>query len=546
MEHTVPAGYTVPPTQSETNGSSPACAIAGDDKHLRFDAYCVDAFEQVPTRKWAAKAIKRFQILLNNAPADSSRYVQAGDIITFAHDNRIPPKLYEFKLTVLFEDEYLAVIVKPAGIPTNGSMWRTAENALPFNLKKSTISDALTVPRTVHRLDTPTSGLLLCAKTAAAHAALGKMFESKQVQKRYMALVVGRLEGEGDITVDVDGRRAHSKYKVLAHHRSIVPGWLTTVDLVPVTGRTHQLRRHMQHMGTPILGDSTYGDEGTTLKKHGLWLCSVELRFMHPFTHKEIALQHPMPAKFSSHRDREQRRWDEREHRLKVTHPQRKADLEKVLTELLVTVATDKGNAALPSVGVTQAPGPGWITDVDRSSCRSMLALLAMPDTDVFSHSTVAPGHFVASAYVLSPDRTSLLTVARGVSLCGALLQTTRSGVAVAQGDDEVKDADAAVNVPTVHIDPLDASPAAAAQRGVTEVLGTDLALTPLRPEDSEVLLLGLDSEEMTAAGCTHFHLRFAFVAQSSQLQVQRSKPKTAKRKYAQPCLYRCCQSHII
>ena len=63
----------------------------------------------------------------------------------------------------------------------------------------------------------------------------------------------------------MDGKIAHSKYKVITHYRSIVPGWITVVDLWPLTGRTHQLRKHMQHMGTPILGDAAYGAEGTPI-----------------------------------------------------------------------------------------------------------------------------------------------------------------------------------------------------------------------------------------------------------------------------------------
>lgn len=105
MEHIVPSGYEAPPCETS---ASLASACEQDAKRERLDTYCVEIFDHVPTRKWAAKAIKRQQILLNNEPTDSSRYIQAGDIITCAHDTRIPPKLYEFKLTVLYEDEHLA------------------------------------------------------------------------------------------------------------------------------------------------------------------------------------------------------------------------------------------------------------------------------------------------------------------------------------------------------------------------------------------------------------------------------------------------------
>ena len=125
----------------------------------------------------------------------------------------------------------------------------------------------------------PTSGLLLCAKTASARVALGNMFEIKTVRKRYTALVVGRLDGEGEIKTEMDGKFAHSKYTVVAHHRSIVPGWITTVDLWPLTGRTHQLRKHMQHMGTPILGDTTYvhNQYRPCIRRRVLFVCTEDI-----------------------------------------------------------------------------------------------------------------------------------------------------------------------------------------------------------------------------------------------------------------------------
>lgn len=140
----------------------------------------------------------------------------------------------------------------------------------------------------------PTSGLLLCAKTASARVTLGNMFEIKTVRKRYTALVVGRLDGEGEIKTEMDGKFAHSKYTVVAHHRSIVPGWITTVDLWPLTGRTHQLRKHMQHMGTPILGDTVYVHNQYRPYIRGAAFClSAQRSYLHMCAHTFLLLFFP-------------------------------------------------------------------------------------------------------------------------------------------------------------------------------------------------------------------------------------------------------------
>jgi 23S rRNA-/tRNA-specific pseudouridylate synthase len=129
------------------------------------------------------------------------------------------------------------------------------------------------------------------------------------VVKEYVALVVGRLDGEGEVTAPIDGRAARTAWVALAQTPALRSGWITTVALRPHTGRTHQLRRHLAGLGHPVLGDRVYGAEGTTLLGKGLFLAAVALTLPHPDTAAQVTARMPVPAKFQSFRAREARRW---------------------------------------------------------------------------------------------------------------------------------------------------------------------------------------------------------------------------------------------
>ncbi len=147
------------------------------------------------------------------------------------------------------------------------------------------------------------------AKTARALMATHRAFQERRVRKTYRALAVGRLDGEGTVSEPVDGRAAITRWRAVDHCRSLKAGWLTTVELSPVTGRTHQLRRHLAALGTPILGDVAYGIDGLVYRGKGLFLWAVALRLDHPITGQPLALRVEEPPKFASMRAREERRW---------------------------------------------------------------------------------------------------------------------------------------------------------------------------------------------------------------------------------------------
>jgi tRNA pseudouridine65 synthase/23S rRNA pseudouridine1911/1915/1917 synthase len=236
------------------------------------------------------------------------------ELVVHAGNRTLPPVL-DLPLHLYSEDDHIAVVGKPPGIAVSGNTARTVERALRGNVRVSPQVDALPWPRPVHRLDAPTGGLLLVAKTATAMVSLGRQFQQRRVQKRYLALVTGRLDGDGTVRSPVEGRPAETAYRALSHTRSLRTEWLTTVEARPATGRTHQIRRHLAELGHPVVGDRQYGAEGSVLRSKGLFLWAVELRFEHPVTGATVVVSTDPPPKFSTYPEREERRW----HRVRET-----------------------------------------------------------------------------------------------------------------------------------------------------------------------------------------------------------------------------------
>lgn len=192
----------------------------------------------------------------------------------------------------------MAVINKPAGILVSGNSFKTIDNALEQNIAKSNLVDA-TKPRPVHRLDYPTTGLLLIGKTSASILALNKLFENKEITKTYLAVTIGKMSIEGTITTMVDNKKALSKYNVIKSVNSKKFAYLNLVKLRPETGRKHQLRVHLSSTGNPILGDAQYGIEGKIIKGKGLYLHAYSLDFIHPFTNDKMSFKKEPHKKFA-------------------------------------------------------------------------------------------------------------------------------------------------------------------------------------------------------------------------------------------------------
>ncbi|MEP2238500.1 MAG: RluA family pseudouridine synthase [Maribacter sp.] len=266
---------------------------------LRLQEYGVGVFESIKTKSALKKAIKKNLVLVNGAIATTATMIVGGEEIAYRQlpENKTKTRLV-LKLDVVYEDEHLAVINKPAGILVSGNGFKTVANALPQNLKKSSAIDAVT-PQPVHRLDYATTGLLLVGKTNSMIINLNQLFEFKKITKEYYAVTIGKMETNGIINSEIDGKPSISSFEVVASIISERFSFLNLVKLSLHTGRRHQLRKHLLSIGNPILGDATYFLEGLQLKRKGLYLHARSLRFQHPITNEEICVESDLPKKFT-------------------------------------------------------------------------------------------------------------------------------------------------------------------------------------------------------------------------------------------------------
>ncbi|MGN0778778.1 MAG: RluA family pseudouridine synthase [Aristaeellaceae bacterium] len=220
------------------------------------------------------------------------------------------PLAEDIPLTILYQDDDLAVVVKPCGMvvhPAAGNEDGTLVNALLHHLDSLGGIGGELRPGIVHRLDKDTSGLLLVAKHDEAQLSLSRQLQERQMEKHYRALVDGLIkEDSGRIeapiarskkdrkkmAVDPEGREAITEWTVLARGRGV-----TLLDVHILTGRTHQIRVHMKHIGHPVCGDPIYGSpRGAKVPR--LMLHAYTLTFTHPVTGERMTFTAPLPDAF--------------------------------------------------------------------------------------------------------------------------------------------------------------------------------------------------------------------------------------------------------
>jgi 23S rRNA pseudouridine1911/1915/1917 synthase len=301
-----------------------AFTVTSSGTGLRLDQFL--ALQTGWSRARLQKLLKAGRIVVNGRPRPASYRVRGGDNVAVSVPEPEPSYLAPeaLPLEILFEDQDLLVVNKPPGLvvhPGAGHQRGTLLNALVHHCPELKDIGEVSRPGLVHRLDKDTSGLLVVAKTALAHAALVAQFQEHAITKIYQALVWDRLpEIEGRIEKEV-GRHPTARQKMSVHARrgkpaitfwrvvQEFPGPLTLVELSPQTGRTHQLRVHLASEGHPVVGDATYGGGVSRLAMHprlsglkGLihrqLLHAWRLGITHPRTGKPLTWEAPLPEDF--------------------------------------------------------------------------------------------------------------------------------------------------------------------------------------------------------------------------------------------------------
>jgi 23S rRNA pseudouridine1911/1915/1917 synthase len=291
---------------------------AGD----RLDVFLV---RQMPdwSRSQIQRLIRQGSVTLDSAPArKAGEEVTAGARISIRAEREEPRATPEdLPLEIIYEDNDLLVVNKAAGMVVHvgaGVKSGTLVNALLHHIATLSHAGGDLRPGIVHRLDKMTSGLVLVAKTDAAHRKLSEQFKRREVHKTYVALVHGRVASDtGQISKPVGRdpqrrtrmkaggiapREALTKYRVL---RRI--GNFTLLEALPQSGRTHQIRVHLSSLGHPVVGDTTYGAparlrfgerEEPTLPR--TFLHAAQLAFAHPLTGAPLQFEAPLPAELTA------------------------------------------------------------------------------------------------------------------------------------------------------------------------------------------------------------------------------------------------------
>ena len=268
------------------------------ENSIRFQEYAVGIFKIIPTKSGIKKAIKKKLIFIDGNIASTSKYISGNEKIElFQPEDTATFKRLELNIEVLFEDDYLAIVYKPSGILVSGNKFVTITNGLSKNLIKSTQYDAVK-PQPIHRLDYPTSGVLLVGKTRSSINTLSKIFKNKEIKKTYFAITIGKMDAKEILNFNIDTKNATTEYEVLKSEPSKRFEYLNLVKLKPKTGRKHQLRKHLHAISNPILGDKDYFLKDSILNGKGMYLHAYSLDFRHPITKEKIIVCKELPKKF--------------------------------------------------------------------------------------------------------------------------------------------------------------------------------------------------------------------------------------------------------
>ncbi|PHN01522.1 RluA family pseudouridine synthase [Flavilitoribacter nigricans] len=271
--------------------------------------YSQQVFPILNSKTAVKKAIAGGRLLKNGKKARAGDRVENGDHLQLNGFGLSKARSFDADIEIVYEDDHFVVVNKPAGIAVNGNRIKTVENALAGVARPSSRADALPYPVATHRIDVPTKGLVLLAKSKSALAKLATAFQENRIKKAYMAVVHGKTPPKGRIDRALKGKKAITDFETLEVVPSKVFQHLSLVRLMPVTGRTHQLRIHMQQENHLILGDKEYAGRQKTVLGKGLFLCACRLQFDHPETGKPVDIRIKPPKRFQKIIEREKERY---------------------------------------------------------------------------------------------------------------------------------------------------------------------------------------------------------------------------------------------
>lgn len=276
---------------------------------IRLDNFLAEALEI--SRSQVTKMIKAKEVLVNEKIVKPGFLLKENDIITVNHVSEDGVKPEKMDLDIVYEDDDVLVINKANGVvvhPGAGNHSGTLVNGLLYHTKLSDVNGEVR-PGIVHRIDAYTTGLLMVAKNNKAHEILAEELAEKKTYRKYVALVWGVIESDtGEIDAPIgrsksdrkkmairaDGKEAITHFKVLKRYEKA-----TLIELRLETGRTHQIRVHMDYIGHPLVNDPVYGNR-KLFDETGQCLHAKELGFVHPTTGKYMQFDSELPECFTN------------------------------------------------------------------------------------------------------------------------------------------------------------------------------------------------------------------------------------------------------
>ena len=264
------------------------------EESVRISDYGGSHLLMTPSRNSFKKAIRAKRVLLNGELADSSRMVKKGDIIEILLSEEVYPE-HKIKIEVIYEDEYMAIVNKPAGLLTSGNQHRTLANELSTNLNESKEKARLPRPNPVHRLDRSASGLLIIAKTMLAQQDLSEQLAAYTVDKTYRVISHGLAEKTGTVDLPIKEKSAQTQYKLIKTIPSNKYGGFSILDVNIKQGRKNQIRVHLHSLGHTVVGDLLYPRENPG---KGLYLHCYALTLNHPKSGEKMTFEMDLPKKF--------------------------------------------------------------------------------------------------------------------------------------------------------------------------------------------------------------------------------------------------------